>query len=128
VDNGKVSYSNPVRQSLFTLDDCQTEDGSGRPKAVAAAEALKAIAADVDSEGIVLSIPMPGHTEKREEIEEAVETMDRLVQESDVVFLLTDTRESRWLPTIMAAAHSKLLINAALGLDSWLVMRHGGGI
>lgn len=126
LDNGKVSYSNPVRQSLFTLDDCQGESGSGRFKAVAAAESLKNIAADVESEGVVLSIPMPGHSEKPETIKEAVQTLDRLVRDSDVVFLLTDTRESRWLPTVIAAAHNKLMINAALGLDSWLVMRHGG--
>lgn len=37
VDNGKVSYSNPVRQNLFTFKDCQN---GGRHKAVAAAEAL----------------------------------------------------------------------------------------
>lgn len=128
IDNGKVSYSNPVRQPLFTLEDCHSEkDGSGRSKAVAAAEALKDIAADVVSEGLVLSIPMPGHAESRQVIAEAVEALDKLVQECDVIFLLTDTRESRWLPTIMAAAHDKMLINAALGLDSWLVMRHGGG-
>jgi len=127
VDNGKVSYSNPVRQSLFTLDDCQGgEGGGGRLKAIAAAEALSSIAADVEAEGIVLSIPMPGHAEKRETIEATVEQLDRLVQDCDVVYLLTDTRESRWLPTVMAAAHDKMLINAALGLDSWLVMRHGG--
>jgi ubiquitin-like modifier-activating enzyme ATG7 len=129
IDNGKVSYSNPVRQPLFTLEDCHSEkDGSGRSKAVAAAEALKAIAADVESEGLVLNIPMPGHAgESRQVIAEAVEALDKLVQECDVVFLLTDTRESRWLPTIMAAAYDKMLVNAALGLDSWLVMRHGGG-
>ena len=40
VDNGKVSYSNPVRQPLFTLEDCTSEGGGGRPKAVAAAELL----------------------------------------------------------------------------------------
>jgi len=127
VDNGKVSYSNPVRQSLFTLEDCHADGGSGRPKAIAAAEALKTIAADVHSEGIQLSIPMPGHPESEEAIRQSVVQLDKLVQEADVVFLLTDTRESRWLPTVMAAAHDKILINAALGLDSWLVMRHGGG-
>jgi ubiquitin-like modifier-activating enzyme ATG7 len=126
VDYGKVSYSNPVRQALFTLDDCHHDSGSGRPKAVAAAEALKTIAADVESEGIALSIPMPGHPDNEAAIQESVETLDKLMQECDVAFLLTDTRESRWLPTVMAAAHDKILINAALGLDSWLVIRHGG--
>jgi ubiquitin-like modifier-activating enzyme ATG7 len=128
VDYGKVSYSNPVRQPLFTLDDCTSENGGGRSKAEAAAAALRAVAADVESEGIVLSIPMPGHVEKREAMEESVRQLDALVQEADVIFLLTDTRESRWLPTVMAAAHDKIMINAALGLDSWLVMRHGGGV
>jgi ubiquitin-like modifier-activating enzyme ATG7 len=139
VDYGTVSYSNPVRQNLFTLEDCHFDHGQGRPKAQAAADALKSIAADVTSEGIYLSIPMPGHaaetTSKGKSdnsasaslLEKTVEQLDAFVQEADVVFLLTDTRESRWLPTVMAAAHDTPLINAALGLDSWLVMRHGGG-
>lgn len=40
MDNARVSYSNPVRQSLFTFEDCL--DG-GKPKAEAAANALKRI-------------------------------------------------------------------------------------
>lgn len=40
VDNGRVSYSNPVRQSLFQFEDCVK---GGKPKAEAAAEAMKKI-------------------------------------------------------------------------------------
>jgi ubiquitin-like modifier-activating enzyme ATG7 len=132
VDYGTVSYSNPVRQSLFTLADCHSstsgKGAGGKLKAVAAADSLKAIAPDVESVGIHLSIPMPGHSESMESVAAAVNQLDDLIRQTDVVYLLTDTRESRWLPTVMAATHGKLLINAALGFDSWLVMRHGGGL
>ncbi|XP_076469182.1 ubiquitin-like modifier-activating enzyme ATG7 [Babylonia areolata] len=125
LDNSTVSYSNPVRQSLFTFDDCL--DG-GKPKAQAAAEALKKIFPGVVSEGIVLSIPMPGHSVSagiEKQVEGDVRRLEELIEQHDAIFLLMDTRESRWLPTVIAAAKRKIVINAALGFDTFLVLRHG---
>jgi ubiquitin-like modifier-activating enzyme ATG7 len=131
VDSGRVSYSNPVRQSLFGIEDCKE---GGKYKAVAAAESLVAIAGpDVKSEGVVLTIPMPGHSfgegkdgaAEIDAVKKDVERLHELIDQNDAVFLLTDTRESRWLPTVLALATDTPMINSALGLDSWLVMRHG---
>ncbi len=40
IDNARVSYSNPVRQSLFEYEDCLN---GGKSKALSAAEKLKKI-------------------------------------------------------------------------------------
>ncbi|KAA0157194.1 hypothetical protein FNF29_00546 [Cafeteria roenbergensis] len=124
VDNGSVAHSNPVRQPLFEFADAAAGAKSSK-KAIVAALALKRVSPVCQPRGVVLTIPMPGHAEDLDASMAAAAELRRLIEESDVVFALTDTRESRWLPTLLCRASNTPLINAALGFDSWLVMRHG---
>jgi ubiquitin-like modifier-activating enzyme ATG7 len=125
LDRTKVSFSNPVRQPLYEYKDCLN---GGRNKAEAAAEHLRLIYPKANVEHYQIDIPMPGHVfeeKHREEVKKNVDLMTRLVSEHDAIFLLTDTRESRWLPTVLATSMKKIVINSALGFESYLVMRHG---
>ncbi len=123
VDSGSVSFSNPVRQPLFNFEDCV---GGGVRKATRAANALKEIYPGVDSTGYDISVPMAGHPIMNEtSVKDDFKVLSRLVEEHDAIFLLMDTRESRWLPTVMGKAAGKIVMNAALGFDSFVVMRHG---
>ncbi|CAN8245961.1 unnamed protein product [Cochlearia groenlandica] len=127
VDYGKVAMSNPVRQSLYTFEDCL---GRGEFKALAAVKSLKQIFPAMESSGVVMAIPMPGHPISSQEEEPVLGDCKRLsdlIESHDAVFLLTDTRESRWLPSLLCANANKIAINAALGFDSYMVMRHGAG-
>lgn len=123
VDNSVVSHSNPVRQPLFEFADV------GKPKGECAANALKRIFPLVESKAVHLTIPMAGHALSNEtlvqEAQLGLTRLQELIEEHDVVFLGTDSRESRWLPTVICAAKQKMLMNTALGFDSYLVMRHG---
>ena len=124
VDNGMVSYSNPVRQSLYKFQDCVEK----RYKAERAAEMVKEVFPGMTSSGVVMSIPMPGHPIGEKEVSktrEDIKALDKLVQDHDVVFLLGDSRECRWLPSMLSAVYNKLCITVGLGFDSFVVMRHG---
>ncbi|XP_047974492.1 ubiquitin-like modifier-activating enzyme atg7 isoform X2 [Salvia hispanica] len=127
VDSGRVSMSNPLRQSLYTLDDCLN---GGEFKAIAAAKSLSRIYPAVETQSVVMAIPMPGHpvlSQDENSVLEDCKQLHNLIDSHDVIFLLTDTRESRWLPTLLSAKTNKIAITAALGFDSFLVMRHGAG-
>ncbi|XP_063486384.1 ubiquitin-like modifier-activating enzyme ATG7 isoform X4 [Symphalangus syndactylus] len=109
VDNAKISYSNPVRQPLYEFEDCL---GGGKPKALAAADRLQKIFPGVNARGFNMSIPMPGHpvnfsSVTLEQARRDVEQLEQLIESHDVIFLLMDTRESRWLPAVIAASKRK---------------------
>ncbi|KAG2599054.1 ubiquitin-like modifier-activating enzyme atg7 isoform X2 [Panicum virgatum] len=124
VDSGRVVVSNLARQSLYTSDDC------GAPKATAIVKHLVERCPSVDAQGIQMEIPMPGHPLSPGEaagVLQDCKSLEELVASHDAIFLLTDTRESRWLPTLLCTNENKIAITAALGYDSYLVMRHGAG-
>jgi ubiquitin-like modifier-activating enzyme ATG7 len=64
-----------------------------------------------NANGLSLSIPMPGHPIPFASIEQTkqdVATLEKLIDEHDATFLLMDSRESRWLPTVLGAAKGKV--------------------
>ncbi|GMF81587.1 unnamed protein product [Aspergillus oryzae] len=118
-----TEYLDPQRQPLFNFKDCLE---GGAKKAHRASQALSDIYPGVESTGYALSVPMAGHPVlDAEKTRREFEQLERLICEHDVIFLLMDTRESRWLPTVMGKAAGKIVMNAALGFDSFVVMRHG---
>lgn len=76
-----------------------------------------------------MSIPMPGHpasTEKAEkEIIDSYHKLDELIKTHDIIFNVTDSRESRWLATVLCAIYNKICMTVALGFETFLAMRHG---
>lgn len=123
IDNASVSFSNPVRQPLFDFKDCLQ---GGAKKAERAAEALEEIYPGVDASGHVMEVPMAGHPiTDGAKTKKDFDKLKKLIDEHDAIFLLMDSRESRWLPTVMGKASNKIVLNAALGFDTYVVMRHG---
>lgn len=122
VDSGRVSYSNPARQCLFEFEDAEARAF----KSVAAAARLRKIFPGVRSEGVVLSIPMPGHPlnsaaapsgkEGVSEDETQYRRLDELVKSHDVVFALTDSREARYLGKVMFSIEVESLTNCSVDL------------
>lgn len=109
LDGGHVSFSNPVRQNLFTYSDAEKK----REKAKAAAFRVKEIHPGLVVNGYKIHIPMPGYTigeSFKDQTIQALNQIEELFQSHDVIYLLTDSRESRWLPTMLAATHDKVRI------------------
>lgn len=123
VDYGDVSLSNPVRQGLFRMEDI------GKEKAIAAKTRLEEIHPEAAIAAMKQSIPMPGHCSEARKTEEMadIRRLEDLIggeEICDAVFLLTDSRESRWLPTLLCTAFGKPCFNAALGFQQYVAMMH----
>jgi ubiquitin-like modifier-activating enzyme ATG7 len=118
LDSGRVSFSNPVRQPLFEFEDCLN---GGKPKAECAAARLKKIFPGINAAGHTLSIPMPGHPvppSSVTQVQADVRKLEQLIEEHDVVFLLMDSRESRWLPTVIGASKNKVR-DSLISISVW---------
>lgn len=124
MDNGRVSLGNPARQSLITFED------RGKFKAEAVKENALKILPFLNIEAKVFTIPVPNKSDFGKQIQRLIvdrndlEEFSKIIERHDVIFLLTDTRESRWLPTVLATAYNKLAITIALGFDDFLVTVH----
>ena len=56
---------------------------------------------------------MPGHPISESElkkVEADINLLESLIKENDIIFLLTDSRESRWLPILLATKYNKVII------------------
>ena len=62
-----------------------------------------------NAQGHVLNIPMPGHTIfSKEATTKDILHLQSLIESHDAIFLLTDSREARWLPSVLGAAYGKV--------------------
>lgn len=52
--------------------------------------------------------PIPSNDAALSQAKADVEKLEKLFDEHDAVFLLMDSRESRWLPTVLGAAKGKV--------------------
>ncbi|GFE54007.1 hypothetical protein BaOVIS_014110 [Babesia ovis] len=146
IDYGIVT--NSTRQCLYTS---QHTNGN-IPKIVAASSEIGRIRPDADVYSLNMFVPMPGHQVSKENLEDSYQKLSNLMLSSDVVFLSTDSKESRWLPSLIGAAACTgsplqeanpeddsfyqgkcnktkipLVISTGVSFDSYMIVRHGYG-
>ncbi|EUD65381.1 hypothetical protein C922_04121 [Plasmodium inui San Antonio 1] len=108
VDNSVVKPSNVGRQSLYTTDDIEDECKMPVHKVVAAKRRLLKIAPDLKIQAKLIDIPMPGHSSyvsngRIGKTKETIADLDNLISNHDIVFLATDSKESRYFPSLLIA-------------------------
>ncbi|ORM42022.1 putative threonine-tRNA ligase [Babesia sp. Xinjiang] len=147
IDYARVT--NGTRQCLYNSEDVREQTY----KAVAACSEIKRIRPDADALPFNMLVPMPGHFVAGTELKSSYETLSQIMLACDAVFLSTDSKESRWLPSLIGAAccanviraeanilesdksfepSSKpgggpLVVSTGLAFDSFMIVRHGYG-
>ncbi|CDR94245.1 hypothetical protein, conserved [Babesia bigemina] len=161
IDYAKVT--NATRQCLFNSRDSIDQ----AYKATLACQEIKRIRPDADAIPVNMFVPMPGmffglssqihhlvgHFIYEEDLRASYTTLTNIMLKCDVVFLATDSKESRWLPSLIGAAHrfhsaevnsgvldeanpngelrenrrGPLVISTGLTFDTFMVIRHGYG-
>lgn len=149
IDHGKVT--NATRQCLYTAEDIRER----KDKVFAACNAIKKVNPVAQVTPVKMSVPMPGHFITDEDICERYNNLRNVMMDCDSVFLLTDSKESRWLPSFIAAEHTRnnfgssekgtleevlsenktterlkggpIVISGGVAFDGWMVIRHGYG-
>lgn len=91
---------------------------------------MKEVFPGAETQGYQFKIPMPGHSagsneEALKETFDSLQQLEDLIDTHDVIFLIMDSREARWLPAVIASVKNKICLTVALGFDTYVVMRHG---
>jgi molybdopterin/thiamine biosynthesis adenylyltransferase len=118
IDIDKVKENNLLRQWLFSRADL------GKCKAEATAESLRNVykGIDTDFRGHKVTIPVPSDYGTFEEYLR----LKKLIYEHDVIVLATDSRESRYVPTMLGKMFDKIVLTVAIGIDTLTVIRTKG--
>ena len=61
-----------------------------------------------------MSVLCPGHPIGPNEVDSTRKSFNKFLEifkEHDAIFLLTDSRESRWLPTLLGSVYKKVMLH-----------------
>lgn len=120
VGDETVSRIDIIKQNIYLLDDL------GKNKAKAIEKNLKKLYGKINITGIDIRIPEPDDREENMDVlQNTLEQIDQLFRDNHVILLLTETIESKWLPTVLATAYNMPCFTALTGFEKFLVMRHG---
>ena len=118
VDNGTISPSTVLRQLFYERSDIS------KKKVHVAKEKILSIVESAEVTAYDVTIPIFQTRDSLKETIARIEVLNTIVTQSDAIFLLTDNRESRWLPTVLGKLHGKRTFTCAIGFDTFVCIEH----